>query len=60
MANRLTKERVIVFCTSRSVDKSKAMTGSMKASGKGDFTETHKAKNVLLIVVVSFYMQVLK
>lgn len=36
--NRLTREREIVFCTSRLVDKSKDMIGSMKASGRGDVT----------------------
>lgn len=30
----------MVFCTSRSVDKNKAMMGSMKASGKKDFAAT--------------------
>lgn len=42
--NRLTKEREVVFCTSKSADKSKAMTGSMKASGKGEVTVVHKWK----------------
>lgn len=36
----------MVFCTSRSVDKSKAMTGSMKASGKEDFTATQSVSYI--------------
>lgn len=36
----------MVFCTSRSVDKSKAMTGSMKASGKEYFTATQSVSYI--------------
>lgn len=41
LTKRLTRERQMVFCTSRSCDSSRTMTGSRKSSGKEIFTASH-------------------